>query len=52
MSQESFAENIITKIGLDLETSTTKQNPYRSGHHLDKIHHVDMSENERKIIKT
>ena len=51
ISQEAFADRIIHDSGLDNTTSNTKISPFRSGHPVDSVKHIDMPQNERDKLK-
>lgn len=51
MSQEAFADRLIYDSGLDNSTSNYKITPFRSGHPIDAVKHIDMLPTERDKLK-
>lgn len=51
MSQEAFAVRLIYDSGLDNTTTNYKISPFRSGHPIDAVKHVDLSPPERDKLK-
>jgi len=52
LSQQAFSENLTEQAGLDKESTTINQTPYRSGYPVDKVKHVNLPPEERRKLES
>ena len=50
MSQQTDALELIIKVQLDAPATASAKTPYRSGHPVDSVPHVDMPIEDRHIL--